>query len=250
MSDILFILVLYRANKEQSQAYNSLKALLDEKTRNELLFVWDNSQNNIMLSGAYNKGLDYAIQNKKKWIVLLDQDTKVTQQYIDSISEISNEYDVYAPLLKNQSGKQLSPVWYDCSKGPFGHLSTKESEKKICSAFNSGVILKADLVKSLGGFNPDFPLDYLDFWLFYKLSKSNAKIKIMNVELQHNLSVESADYTSKERYLLLLSAERKFANILGERSMRYYKYILFLRSMKWFLSGHKYWRETIKALLQ
>lgn len=250
MNKVLFILVIYRIAKQQSAAYRSLCQWLSAQEMEDCVYVHDNTINNEFLSGAYNKGLQRAKERGKMWIVLLDADTCISQEYILFIRNLKNEVDVYVPILQNSKEKTLSPFWYDKRRGPFFRKYHSAKKNHLLTAFNSGVILRTDCMEDLGGFSQSYPLDYLDYWLFRKLDFYNKKVEIMPIKLKHELSVEKYGNVSKERYMSILFSERLFAEEIGEMAIKYYRLRLLFRWIKWYLIGHKYAKETLKAWLK
>ena len=249
MNDILIILVIYNIRQEDSLAYGALQRLLDKNPLQQCLYVHDNSPCNKMLSGAYNEGLKIARRQNKQWILLLDEDTLLTKEYLDSLQHLDPQKDAFVPILTGENGNILSPFWYSATNGPFAGLYQSPRKNRILSAFNSGVILKCKTMETIGEFSSRYPLDYLDYWLFRRLYLKNAAIEILDVKLSHNLSIEDYSHVSSERYRSILSAEKRFAAECGKRSLCFYRWHLTGRLMKWLLTGHPYIKETYKALV-
>lgn len=99
--NILFVLVLYKQTRDESVSYQSLKRFLTVTELQENVFIWDNTEHNIYLSPAYNRGLDYAYTHHHQWIVLLDQDTILSAEYFQHLEHINtlNNVTVYVPTL-------------------------------------------------------------------------------------------------------------------------------------------------------
>ncbi len=248
VNNILFILVIYKKKKEESVAYRSLVQLLGNEVEN-CLYLHDNTHHNIYLAAAYNLGLREAKRRGKEWIILLDDDTELNKQYIDTLQDTiaKNNSKVIAPMLYTPEGEQISPTWYDYKRGPFFHNSTTPCD--ITNVLNSGLAIQCETIESLGGFNTCFPLDYLDIYTCYTLYKNHIPITILPVKLQHNLSIKDYEHNvSRERYLSYLKGEHDFAYIMGGKALIYYRLRLFGRVMKWTLTGHLYIKETAKAL--
>lgn len=234
MDKILYFIVIYKIKREQSRAWQQLHALLG-KDKENCIYVHDNTENNIYLAAAYNKGWQYAKQNGYSWIVLLDADTNVTKQFIDSVQEAVNtsrSETVFCPELIDDKGTLLSPL----------------KSHGIDVAFNSGLVVPIHIIDKLNGYNENYPLDYLDYWFCYQLHQLRIPLEVLAVRLTHSLSVCDYSQVSKERYLSLLAAEKRFAKETGHE--RLYRIRLFCRLIKWILTGHKYIRETYCALIE
>ena len=68
----------------------------------------------------------------------------------------------------------------------------------------------------------------------------------MDVAIPHQLSVEDYHQITPERYDSILRAEKQFAKDTGNSTL--YRLQLIARAIKWLLTGHKYVKETLKAL--
>lgn len=157
---------------------------------------------------AYQNTMDFS---QDEWILLLDDDTAVTENYFKIIfSELQSNTDItaYCPLIF-EGKKQISPTASDTvdmllfpkNDGIYNHNIT---------GISSCLVIKIDFLKKIGGFNKKFPLDYLDHWLFYQLVDKEKKIKVLPVEIQHNLSVLKLEEVSKERFEKIFTSEYYF----------------------------------------
>lgn len=234
MGKILYVVVIYGVSIEDCISYQSLKQCLTEEEYMDDIYVHDNTHNNVFLAAAYNEGLKYALAHGYEWMTLLDEDTMITQEYVDSIRQAVQQpqFGVLVPQLIDVHGNVLSP------KKLYG----------VLTAFNSGLTIRCDIVEQIGGFNTDYPLDYLDHWLCRRLYDKEIPIEVLPVRMHHNLSVANEHYVDSVRYQSILSAERRFADEFGIR--RYYKWHLTGRLMKWIITGHPFVKETFKALVR
>lgn len=231
MSEVLFVIVIYKKTMEQSKSCSCLRKLLSKAEWDEAVYVHDNTINNIYLAGAYNKALAIGKSKGKKWIVLLDDDTAVNEAYIANVKDIvdKGKKGVWVPSLWDKN-KQLSPLRkYGCKM-----------------AFNSGMLIRIEDIEKVGGFSERYPLDYLDFWMCWQYRRNNIAICDMNVQLEHRLSVHHYEEMSEQRYLSLLNAERQFAKDTGH--LFDYRLLLLMRAIKWTITQHRYWQLTWKRL--
>lgn len=234
MGKILYVVVIYGIRIEDCVSYQSLKPCLSEEECEKDIYVHDNTHNNVFLAAAYNEGLKYALVHGYEWMTLLDEDTMITQGYVDSIRQaiLQPQVSVLVPRLVDARGKMLSP------KKLYG----------VQTAFNSGLTIRCDVIEKMGGFNIDYPLDYLDHWLCRRLHNMGIPLEVLPVRLQHNLSVVGEHYVDGARYQSILSAERRFANEFGLK--RRYKRHLAGRLVKWIITGHPFVKETFEALVR
>lgn len=234
MGKVLYVVVIYGVSIEDCISYQSLKQCLSEEECKKDVYVHDNTYNNVFLAAAYNEGLKYAIAHGYEWMTLLDEDTTVTQEYVNGVKNVITQkaVRVVVPRLVNARGKMLSP------KKLYG----------VQTAFNSGLTIRCDVIEQIGGFNTDYPLDYLDHWLCRKLYDMGIRLEVLPMCLQHNLSVADEHYVDSARYRSILAAESRFAHEFGIE--RRYQWHLAGRLMKWIVTGHPFVKETFEALIR
>lgn len=269
--NILIVLVLYKTQLEDSLTYSSLR--LNRKklswARTELI-IFNNSpeikipecddckiitaQKNEKLYGAYSHALKYAENNGFEWLMLLDQDTKLSEKYFDELKNFFHEsYDnaisAVVPTLYND-GMFLSPHTYHSSIGPM--WCKKEVKKgkvdKYINAFNSGAVLNVRAMNSIGGFPKEFPLDALDTCYLYRLKKKGYDFFVLPVDMTQRLSV--LDYTTmtEERYTGLIKADNLLAKEMGINAVFFLKIRMLCRCIKF--ATNKYKRKYIGLTLK
>lgn len=278
---LYIVMVLYKTRLEDSLTYKAVKRNLDKlKTLGTKILIYNNSPEidvplsdeylvytpteNLMLAGAYNYALEQANCSNSKWLLLLDQDTELTKEYFDELTNFlinpdSENYDVVVPILKKDN-IILSPEVYK-KNYPFGtsrKITTntdisKIKKNEIFAAFNSSTLLRVDLLKMIGGFGNEFPLDMLDHYYFYKLNQVGARFYVMHATFQQNLSVLDKDSPmSTQRYALFVQATQKYVSILGFRAVISFKIRLLFRIILQIISPLKrrYVILTIRQLFR
>ncbi len=231
-SDILCVIVIYKLMLKNSISFNSIINSQENINKNRTIIIYDNSpesqnipnsfpiqsiyfhdKDNGGLSAAYNFAVNYCSKKQIPWLLLLDQDTSLTKEYFSELDEILptinlNE-EVVCIVPKILSGRRkISPII----------LQTGGFIKKIkndihgiadfsITGINSGTLLKVDFIKSLGGFNPLFRIDMLDYWYFKMITKYHKKSYIMKSTLQHDLSIMDYSTVSVDRYENIIKAE-------------------------------------------
>lgn len=271
---ILIIIVLYKNKLENSESYLSLKRYIHNLSGIDYnILVYNNSpeinipksieysvvnaKENKMLCGAYNYALDHATKNKSKWLLLLDQDTSLNENYFFELRSFLNsnqdkEIVAVVPVLKNKdiilSPKEISLfLWSNKNVKHRGYTKGK------ITAFNSVSLLSVNYLNQIGGFSEEYPLDMLDHWCYHQISKDNKNVYVLNVELEHDLSL--LDYeknVSLSRYEGFLDAEYKFVRKLGIIVYISYKLRLLLRFLKQllFFKNKTYSQKTLIRLLR
>ncbi|MDR3725097.1 MAG: glycosyltransferase [Terracidiphilus sp.] len=256
---ILPILVLYNGALETSETYRTLIASAhnasldppliavydnsplrqvngDEEAR---LFAYKHDPSNSGIAVAYNWALDLAQSYGFSWLLLLDEDTQLPSSFWGSLLGVADLYDAnlfiaaIVPFVKDGLA-EISP-----RRVRFGRLSPlhKQSPSLVeceVTAINSGSAIRVSFVQLLGGFNPDYRLDYLDHWLFRQLYAQGKRVALSGSVLKHDLSV--SDYrkkVSQSRYRSILTAEVLFVTTQKPRVERLvYVIKLVLRAVK------------------
>ena len=247
---ILTVLVLYCMKPEESLAFSSLRTLLTENAslaRHLNCVVYDNSPqphslpptpfpclyhhnpNNPGLAVPYQNGLDRALDAHIPWLLLLDQDTQITAEYLleilTLIQQFGSDSHIVAVVPKLLHGElMLSPHWPNRHPNP-EPLDQKagilEQKMKI---FNSGSLLRVTAIAEIGGFPQNYPLDYLDHAAFHLLQNLGGRAYLMHAGLQHSLSCLQVDlvrqFRSSYRTRLTMNAESRYYKQFGTTQER------------------------------
>ncbi|WP_314065797.1 glycosyltransferase [uncultured Vagococcus sp.] len=224
-NQITAIVVVYQKKLNAVPSLVILEEALNQGILSELI-IYDNSydeqkshmisplihyvhnRQNVGLAMAYNYALARANQKDANLLLLLDQDTEVPMSYLSSLTQVDVTYHLAACLpLIYSGGNQISPVYVDNYIGkesknvPVGLTTTP------LMAINSGAAISVSALKEIGGFNEEFPLDYLDHWLFWRLSQLNKEFLVMDETLAHDLSVLDYSQVSTQRYESIIRSE-------------------------------------------
>lgn len=258
---IYIVIVLYKQNWQGIPSHTCLEDLVrkDEVT----LLIYDNSpvkqenpfflENHVTyvhdasnpgLAVAYNKALKAA--KDFDWLVLLDQDTAVTPAYFEEINNATPDEQVVALVPLIFSGKQqISPVYSEEYIGKTAKHPHVGVHAQVM-AINSASVLQISFLKEIGGFNQDFPLDFLDHWLYWRIDQEGKKVQVLTTKLEHDLSV--LDYASLDfsRYESILAAERQYYGNYAIDLKKQHQNHLVKRTLKQFVtvSNRRFWRRT------
>lgn len=189
--DVLAVIVLYKMRLSESPAFKTLMAarsVIPRETEIRVL-LYDNSPNacnpgtlpvgvryeaaqrNAGLAAAYNRALAIAEGERTTWILTLDQDTTLPVNFLLQmrerirIVESNDRVAAIVPYLAD-ADRPLSPVVVRF----FGehHVSgtfTGISEQEI-RGLNSASLFRVSALKTIGGYDPYFWLDYVDTCIF------------------------------------------------------------------------------------
>jgi GT2 family glycosyltransferase len=276
---ILAVLVLYKRTPEESESFTSLQSILEQ--RPDLcggisLLVYDNSPKaheipplpiatryisdtgNAGLSPAYNTGLRLAGEDSFEWLLLLDQDTLLTEAYLVeaislTLSATDSHFDAIVPKLIEE-GVVLSPHLALTLRHPKPIDVTTHGVSAIqLHPYNSGALLRVKTLREMNGFPEEFLLDYLDHATFRILQNKGGKIFIMQTALEHKLSSNREDRSDdpvlSARQKNVLQAERAFYRNYGTVRERFFYHVrLVWRAWKALRSGS--FKRSIMLLRQ
>lgn len=211
IKDFLFVVVLYKKKLTDSITVQSLGSSTVEKDLKIDLFIYDNSpvkegdevdpQLNILkyvhnpanggLSKAYNMAGKFAQKIGKKWLLLFDQDTIVSNNaaaiYLESINRYP-DIKLFSPILK--SGEVIvSPSMFRARRGrPIKAINPGLHSLKNMSPLNSGIAVEIDFFESIGGYNEAVKLDYSDYAFIDRVKKHTEKFYLIDLTFAHELS--------------------------------------------------------------
>lgn len=222
-NSILVVVVLYKCKIEESISIKSLSNSISYAGWNHLdLVVYDNSPmynnseicndyafhihyisdyTNSGVSKAYNKAVDLGVRLKKKYILLLDQDTEIPQSYCSDLSSIENNYSLIVPRLMCRN-VIISPCRYRWGRG--STLSLSKCNEGVNSLkgknfLNSGSLISISLFNQTGGFDESVPLYFSDFNFFERLKKKETIYYQMSTIFLHEMS--SNDESDPQRFI-------------------------------------------------
>lgn len=240
--NILVVIVLYKLNPKDSPAVQTLQLAIDNikihTTTSIQIVLYDNApdtlpshnfsenvtyhvapQNN-GIAGAYNYAFHIAKKKSFKWVMTLDQDTRLPSDYMEKVAPILESLDgkteigAIVPHLL-QKGKLLSPVRIR----PWGvNYLPLESTGLIdgeIHAFNSGSLFRVDALQQIGGFDTRFWLDYQDASTYRKLHQFGKRVYVVeNLNVEHDLSLISEQTElNPDRFCNFLLAESAYYDL-------------------------------------
>ncbi|WP_339916175.1 glycosyltransferase [Yeosuana marina] len=281
-NNLLIVLVLYNQFLEDSETFKSLinvvKDSLDFKykivvydnsliVRDNLLFLeqfeayfeidYVSDSTNPGISHAYNYAFKIAQKSKVSWLLLLDQDTKLPLNYIrtflDTVDYSNTSIVGYVPRIFGElNGSLISPFKIN-SFGLMRNIS-KDINGLIdygVIAINSGTFISVDFISDINGFSEDYPLDMLDFWLFTEIFINKKKVCLLDINIEHNLSISDFENNvSLHRYESIILAEKRF---FSQKIL--WKFMFKARLLRRLLVQSKFkdktfFKKTLKYILQ
>lgn len=204
---ICVVLVVYQSTIESSNAFASIQkklesfnmVIIDNSTKSDLiqenrLFAKQNQISyishgeNLGLSRAYNLGLDLIRKNPGlcQWVLTLDQDTQLSESYLDEIISLSQNASnevVYCPIVISAQGK-ISPI---ALPRKLTRRMRSEAGKAYIGCINSGLLWNLSFLELLR-FDEKIFLDMLDYDIFMQIHTLMLSSRI--VPIQSTISQE------------------------------------------------------------
>lgn len=252
---LFVVLVLYKRAPEQSEAFVSLRDVLEAlpTMRAQVTsLLYDNSPEphavpvvnfacsyiwngaNPGLAHAYNAALERAVAEGSNWLLLLDHDTALDRTYLEEVLATIESFEADRTITA------LVPKLLQASSILSPHRLVprlrKQSEPIVKSfagiagerlqVFNSGAVLRvADLV-AIGGFDESFPFEYLDHVVFRQLQDRGGKLLVLNATLAHELSVSAgwSDSAFQHRFWSFMAAEHRYKQRFAKGNELFWHY--------------------------
>ncbi len=287
-SSILSIVVIYNREPAQSQSFSSLLQILKEHpewAKHFSLVLYDNSPqpqthsfvadfpihyvhdaSNGGLARAYNYALARAESEEREWLLLLDQDTSLSAEFISELVATSetlhSRSEVAAIIPKLQvNGKIESPStdFFDQMRRQFEDLQPAINQdvvglqqQRLCS-YNSGSALRVAALRSIGGFPVEFWLDFLDHAVFHALYSRGYRVYVMRATLPHNSSYSDIGSLPSWRLHNILLARTLYVKKNGsfiDRTLYRVWLLRHSRSVRQSCKDPRMWKETaLQAVL-
>jgi len=275
LKDIFVIIVIYKEEYFLTKSYVSLlKSYLNFNNQSRLdICIYDNSPEptnksknelnikvhyihnplNPGVGKAYNEGVLLAKKLDKKYILLLDQDSQLKNDFLQKmIFEINKQpqLNIFAPIVISKiTGEVLSPKEYNYnffnSKKIDFNLNIKEIATKKYSIINSGMIIKVNLFNQVGGYNENILLDFSDHEFISRLSKFIEKISLLDTKIIHELSCQVNTTLSSRlfRYKTYLIGGKEFSKTINKRFSFYL--VSFARGVKLSIKNKSFYYISI-----
>jgi GT2 family glycosyltransferase len=194
---------------------NSPEPLLDPKL--PFAFTYRHAEQNLGVAGAYNEAAKLAQESGRTWMLLLDQDTSVTERFLRGMDsygrELATNDDIAAvvPILYADSF-QLSPRRLTFLNQPRIASGKSYLERRRMFAANSGTLMRVAALLKVGGYSIDFWLDHSDIYVFNQFHRSGLAVFVAaDLRLQHEIAMLDYDRRmTPERYGNFLAAEAAF----------------------------------------
>jgi len=259
--NLTMVIVLYNQTIQQCKTYQTLmknfsniniggqlELILYDNSPNEQPFKFDSSQGlnisylhdsrNLGIATAYNYAYSVAKGNGSEWLLLLDHDTELTEDYFAQL-HLLDSFDKNIAAVVPQihcENQMISPVYSDRLRPLQGERPGTGEQDTPVMAINSGAFIRVSFLDKINGFNSQFPLDYLDHWLFHEIYHNGSRVWVLDTKLEHELSVMDYSRVSLKSYKSILDSEINFNKHYKKDLLPAYRTQLVKRLVKQFLT--------------
>lgn len=184
------VIVFYNPTKDNIANINNILNSLDK------LYIIDNSEDNIIriqetekikyiklnenlgIAKALNMGAKLAIKDKYNWLLTLDQDSKITSNIIETMTDF---------IKNNQNKINIGLV------SPYHDIKAKENildieYEEMIEVMTSGNIINLNAYKKINGFKDWLFIDLVDTEYCMNLNRHGYKVLRLNrLVMEHNL---------------------------------------------------------------
>ncbi len=275
--DLIIILVIYKKRFIDIPSFDLIKNIQTTTDLKLQVIIYDNSPETINsaeelpsyisyinnktnpgLATAYNYGLDVSVNQNCDWLLLLDHDTELTTEYFMYVfdllekNDLSDDVVAIMPIVR-ANGEIIAPVRTTFKKYHYAINKTGKLTGNI-TGINSGTVVRVSYVQELGGFNLNFPLDYLDHWFFDKINKASKYIYVLDTVLYQNLSINDFKVNvDRVRYNSILRAKVLYyrnQNLLFSLKLKYelmrslLNHLLYTRDKQYAFLAFKYFIKS------
>jgi hypothetical protein len=258
---VLAVLVTYERPLAEVEAWPVLAALLarDRGLSSPLagLLVYDNSTTprtaetarikgcvymhnprNGGTAAAYTQAAAVAREAGVQWLLLLDQDTRVTEGFLEAVAGAlgrsrNNRLDALVPWVV-QDGVPVSPATISRlgTIRPLAGGAAAQPARPL-TAIASGSVIRVATLEAMMPFPGALWLDYVDHWIFLQIHGRGGMVEVLNCELEHDLSVSSLQTMSRQRLLSILNGEREFFRLLARVPRAIYPLRVAVRTLRY-----------------
>lgn len=172
------IIVDNNSEEEKIQNIKSIKNIDKEKI--EIIL----NKENLGIATALNIGIKEALKQGYKWILTMDQDSKVSPNMIQRM------FTVYNQINEEERKNILSifPNFVDERVQSIEENSNMKTYEYVDADITSGNLLKAEVFEKVGFFDDSLFIDLVDTDFCMRLNEKNIKmIKVRDAILYHSI---------------------------------------------------------------
>lgn len=168
-------------NGSESEKKKNIKLIRDiDKEKIEIIF----NEENLGIATALNIGVRSALKQGYKWILTMDQDSKVSKNMVEKMLEVYNGIDE----KERKDILSIFPNFVDERVQSIEENSDIDTYEYVDADITSGNLLRAEVFDKVGFFDDSLFIDLVDTDFCMRLNEKNIKmIKVRDAILYHSL---------------------------------------------------------------
>lgn len=238
------IVIVDNASKDDS--YEKLYKIKDKYE-----FILLKAENNKGFSGGNNIGIKYSIDNGADYVLLLNNDTEVDENFLKYLVEYAD--DKIVTISKIYYYNEPNKLWYDggyiqkgtgvtvhCNIDKYDENADDKNVRYCTFATGCCLLIHRNILNSIGYLDEDFFMYSEDVDFSLRILEAGYKIKyVPQAKIWHKVSVSSGGgesnlsvyYTSRNRFYKM----DKHRDIYGRTAYIYAFMLLIYKAVKSFL---------------
>ncbi|MDO4925292.1 MAG: glycosyltransferase family 2 protein [Turicibacter sp.] len=163
---------------EKKKNINLIKDI--DKKKIEVIF----NEENLGIATALNIGVRSVLKQGYKWILTMDQDSKVSKNMVEKMLEVYNSIDE----KERKDILSIFPNFVDERVQSIKENSDMDAYEYVDADITSGNLLRAEVFDKVGFFDDSLFIDLVDTDFCMRLNEKNIKmIKVRDAILYHSL---------------------------------------------------------------
>lgn len=151
-----------------------------DKKKIEVIF----NEENLGIATALNIGVRSVLKQGYKWILTMDQDSKVSKNMVQKMFEIYNSIDE----IERKNILSIFPNFVDERVQSIQENSDMDTYEYVDADITSGNLLRSEVFDKVGFFDDSLFIDLVDTDFCMRLNEKNIKmIKVRDAILYHSL---------------------------------------------------------------
>lgn len=182
-SDVWFVIVTYKPD-------NVMFRQLHEAVRGCKVIISDNTKHNVGYGAAANRGMKEAFDKGATWVVVLNQDVRITQKGITQFCAMAQKCD--AGIVGPEAGSLDPTRWTTILPG----------NKKIDYISGALMAIHRGVWETIGGFYEPYFMYYEDADLCVRARRAGFKLQQVEIDgFSHGIPGQARNDNTKEYYL-------------------------------------------------
>ena len=192
---------------------NSLRLLRD--AAKTLGFHLIENGENLGIAAALNVGVKWGLEHEYPWVILFDQDSRVSERFIEQMLE------TYYEATSSSRIAIIAPTYIDRNTGVRVRLM-RSSNGEVLTTMTSGSLSPLSIFLECGYFDESLYMDYVDIEYCLRVRRKKMLIRQSRAELFHslgrttyhrffNLRFGATNHSARRRYYITRNRLRLLA---------------------------------------